>query len=76
MIPNTYQWKLKLVPKQRQRNKIWNTVLENVACVPEVFDFKGIVHLCEKRLDLKTRTININSNKNLMLLTPKSFRRI
>lgn len=36
-----------LATKEKKSNKIWTTILENVACVPQIFGLREIVCLCE-----------------------------
>jgi hypothetical protein len=51
--------------------------LVNIGCILEVFDFKELVSWCTQIFDSKTRRIQVaTEGKNLVVLTPKVFRRM
>lgn len=58
--------------KENNNNKVWTSGLENVACVPEVFDFREIIHLCANNFDSKIRTIVLL--EKMIPLNLKAFR--
>lgn len=41
-----YERYVNLPMEEKNGNKIWTTGLANAACVPTIFYFMGIVHLC------------------------------
>lgn len=60
--------------QEKNNDKIWSTRLTNVACVPEVFDFREIIYLCTYKFDLTKKTIRLSAKDTSISLSLETFR--
>lgn len=59
---------------KKNSKKVSTSGLANAACVPKVFDFKDIFHLCTKKIDSETIKIMLRMKK--ISLNAKTSRQI